>query len=201
MSRIYLSAKEKVEDCMSLSISSLKKSGALKYPSSGTISWNCNSLAYEIGLGELTSDCSNYLPPYISLSYSVTSDENYQKDINQKFRLTKTICNFSGCRYWFVCDCGKQVAFLYKPYFADMFACRHCYNLTYESRNLTGSLKGIGRPLNIPELNALRESVKRIFYKGKLTKRFIKYERKLKQFKTYHDTWFSSFNKRFLGTK
>lgn len=197
MSRIYLNAKEKVEDCIKLSAFMFNKSGAFKNSHSGTLSWgNENSMAYTINVDRFTSDFSDYATPYLYIRYSTTDSQNQQKNINQKFYLSKTFCNFSGIRYWFICDCGRRVAFLYKRYLADIFACRHCYNLTYESRNLSGNLKGIGRPLSIPELNACRESVKRVFYKGRLTKRFIKYQHKLEQFKTYHDTWSKNFMKR-----
>ncbi len=194
MPRIYLNAKEKVEDCTSLSVSSLRKSGAFKNSHSGTLSWgNGSSIAYTINVDRFTSDFSDYSTPYLNLSYSITDDQ--QRDINQKFYLSKTFCNFSGIRYWFICKCGKRVGILYKPSFSDTFACRHCFNLTYESRNLSGNLKGIGKPLNIPELDLLRGKAKRIFYKGKMTKAFIKYQQKLDQFKTYHDTWLANFNR------
>ena len=90
---------------------------------------------------------------------------------------------------------------LYKPCSANTFACRHCYSLTYESRNLSGNLKTIGKPLSIPELDALRDNAKRIFYNGKLTKKFIKFQTKVEQFKTYHDTWFANFNKNISRIK
>lgn len=202
MPRIYLNAKEKVEDCTSLSVSSFRKSGAFKNSHSGTLSWgNESSIAYTINVDRFTSDFSDYSTPYLKLNYSITNDQNQQKDINQTFYLSKTFCNFSGIRYWFICKCGKRVGILYKPYFSDTFACRHCFNLTYESRNLSGNLKGIGKPLSIPELDALRDGAKRIFYNGKLTKKFIKFQKRVDQFKTYHDTWFKNFHKRIAKIK
>lgn len=48
--------------------------------------------------------------------------------------LTKTVANFGGVRYWFVCPyCQRRVGTLYKPKNEIRFKCRHCYNLTYES--------------------------------------------------------------------
>ena len=61
MPRIYLKAKEKVEDCTALSISSFSKSGALKSSNSGTLSWsdywgNESSIAYTINVDKFTPD-------------------------------------------------------------------------------------------------------------------------------------------------
>ena len=99
---------------------------------------------------------------------------------------------------WFVCSCGKRVAVLYKQYSADTFACRHCYSLTYESRNLSGRFKAIGKPPTVFELEALRQSVKRFFYRGEMTKRFIKYSNKLERFETYNGIWLQNFKKKLL---
>lgn len=38
-----------------------------------------------------------------------------------------------GKRFWFVCGCGQRVGRLYLPMGQQVFRCRHCYNLTYQS--------------------------------------------------------------------
>ena len=114
---------------------------------------------------------------------------------NQVFDLTTTNCNFGGVRHWFICTCRRRVAILYKPYFADTWACRHCYNLTYESRNLSGKFKAIGNPLSVPELEAMSSQVARVFYNGKPTKKFTRLEKKMHQFETYHSAWLKNFYK------
>ena len=192
MSRLYLNAKEKVEDCLALHVSPLNKSKIFKTSNSGTLSWvdSDDKLNYVIGFDDFT--------PTISISYSVTYSSGQQQSINQTFYLSKTFCNFEGSRYWFICSCGKRVGILYKPSFSDTFACRHCYNLTYQSRNRSGFEKQMGKAPSIPELDALRESVKRTSYKGKPTKRFIKYKQKLNQFEAYYVAWRGDFNKIFL---
>src|SRR5271165_6185125 len=51
--------------------------------------------------------------------------------------IVRTPCNYGGARLWFLCPargCGRRVAILYG---GRIFACRHCYRLTYESQ--TGS--------------------------------------------------------------
>jgi len=48
--------------------------------------------------------------------------------------LTRTLCNFGGFRWWFICpQCWKRVAVLYRPPRRTFFLCRHCHELTYES--------------------------------------------------------------------
>lgn len=205
MPRVYLNAKTTVEDCVALSIFQFYRTGTLKTSHSGTITWSNysdskSSIAYTVNVERFTSDW-DYAKPYLNLSYSVNDSQKQQRDINQTFYLSKTLCEFGGYRYWFICKCGKQVGVLYKPNFSDKFACRCCYKLTYESRNRSGFEKRMGKVPSIPELDALRESAKRIFYKGKLTGKYIKYQRKLDQFKSYHENWLGNFKKRFIKSK
>ena len=65
--------------------------------------------------------------------------------MEQPVYLTWTPCNLGGKRPWFVCPgvvggryCGRRVAILYSagPY----FLCRHCYDLTYRSRQASERL-------------------------------------------------------------
>ncbi len=51
--------------------------------------------------------------------------------------LTWTECHLGGQRPWFLCPargCGRRVALLYG---GGIFACRHCYQLAYESQRET----------------------------------------------------------------
>lgn len=57
------------------------------------------------------------------------------EDVREAVPLTWTACNFGGERPWFVCPgagCGRRVAVLYAP--GHYFLCRHCYDLSYQSR-------------------------------------------------------------------
>lgn len=189
MPRIYPNAKDKVEDCLKLAIFAFNKKGSFKSSNSGALSWvNKSSIAYEINVDRFTPDWE-YSTPYLNLSYSITDNQNKQKNINQTFYLSRTPCNFGEERFWFICSCGKRVGVLYKPYFSDTFACRHCFNLTYKSRNFSGILRKVGLPLSKEELDSLGDSIKRVYYKGKLTKKYIKYDRKYRQHKTFFETW------------
>lgn len=58
------------------------------------------------------------------------------KSIEQRVPITWTECNLGGHRPWFLCSvssggqrCGRRVAVLYGV--GELFACRHCYRLTY----------------------------------------------------------------------
>ena len=53
--------------------------------------------------------------------------------IEQRVPITWTDCHFGGRRPWFVCTiCRRRVAVLYAA--GELFACRSCYGLAYESQ-------------------------------------------------------------------
>ena len=61
--------------------------------------------------------------------------------ITQRVSFITAPCHFGGVRYFFHCGltvsgryCGRRVAKLYLPSGGKYFGCRHCYDLSYESR-------------------------------------------------------------------
>ena len=60
---------------------------------------------------------------------------NHNKEpVRDTVNLTTTPCNYGGRRVWFLCPgCGRRVAVLFAP--GKYFRCRHCWRITYESRN------------------------------------------------------------------
>jgi hypothetical protein len=74
------------------------------------------------------------------LSYRVRSwSATDWKFIEQRVPLTWTDCHLGGCRPWFRCSvrangryCGRRVAVLYGS--GELFGCRSCYDLAYESQ-------------------------------------------------------------------
>ena len=57
------------------------------------------------------------------------------ESLDYPVRLQTTPCHYSGVRYWFTCPadgCGRRVAILYSA--GKYFACRHCYQLSYQSQ-------------------------------------------------------------------
>ena len=58
----------------------------------------------------------------------------------QDISITTTPCYYGGVRHWFLCPavvdgvlCEDRVGVLYLPPGAQVFGCRQCYGLTYES--------------------------------------------------------------------
>jgi hypothetical protein len=76
------------------------------------------------------------------------------KSIEQRVPITWTACHLGGHRPWFVCSfsshgryCGRRVAVLYGA--AELFACRHCYGLTYASQREALYLRDVGKAQKI----------------------------------------------------
>ncbi len=62
-------------------------------------------------------------------------DWGVPQDVRQPVFLDWTPCTYGGQRPWFRCaadGCGRRVALLYGA--GKYFACRHCYQLVYESQ-------------------------------------------------------------------
>lgn len=54
------------------------------------------------------------------------------EDVHQTVPLERTPCHYGGSRPWLKCPCGRRVAILYGA--GKLFRCRHCYDLSYETR-------------------------------------------------------------------
>lgn len=71
---------------------------------------------------------------HVVLSYR---HQNYGEDWKSEeypVFLNRTRCNYGGERIWFLCPargCSRRVAILYG---GSIFACRHCYQLAYDSQ-------------------------------------------------------------------
>jgi hypothetical protein len=71
----------------------------------------------------------------IRLIYSYQRNGGARENLDYPVMLQATPCNYGGERYWFTCPavgCGRQVAVLYLG--GKYFACRHCYQLAYQSQ-------------------------------------------------------------------
>ena len=67
---------------------------------------------------------------------------------------TPTACHFGGQRPWWVCTvysngryCGRRAAVLYCA--GELFACRRCYGLAYESQQETPMRRGVSQAQKI----------------------------------------------------
>lgn len=159
----------------------LKKNGHLHGLIWGVMTWSRNG--EETGRINIQS-CVNEQEQYIRFTYTQTDRITGEKtDLDYKIPIITTPCHFGGFRYWFLCPwyangvyCGRRIGVLYLG--GKYFACRHCYNLTYNSRNLSGISKTIGQVISMPELDNLKDQVKRECYAGKMTRRYQRYLRK-----------------------
>ena len=71
-------------------------------------------------------------------------DEDW-KDEEYPVFLDSTRCNYGGERIWFSCPgrgCSRRVAVLYG---GSIFACRHCYQLAYDSQRETSHSRALSR--------------------------------------------------------
>ena len=98
----------------------------------GSINWSRNgekagSVSFEVST--IPGD------EYIRFEYTSTDRvSGEKKDYGYKVNLASINCNYGGKRWFFNCPyCRKRVGVLYVG--GSEFACRHCYNLTYASRN------------------------------------------------------------------
>jgi hypothetical protein len=173
-------SKSEAGDVKKISVSFLKKHNYFCGWNSGTITWTRNGWGGEnkssVGIEVSTMHDDKYL----RIHYTQTDrDTQEKKDFDYKIPLTTTPCRYGGVRYWFTCPwykngvyCGRRVAKLYKD--GDYFACRHCYNLTYSSRNQSGKYRGF---VSIPDVEEAEKEVKRMYYRGKPTRKYRRYVR------------------------
>ena len=104
---------------------------------STTVSWGENGNRGSVGV-----NVSIYDEKYVRFYYTQTDNHTGEKkDFDYKVHLEETPCHFGGVRFWFICPlyknnkyCGRRVGVLYKD--GGWFGCRHCYELTYVSRNV-----------------------------------------------------------------
>lgn len=167
--------KDEAEDYLKLSIFEMKRMGYFDRLYSGLITWKING-------GNERSVTANIEPHSMRLRLLYVQT-NRQSGENQEFdytiELTTTPCNFGELRYWFLCPlvkngvkCNRRVGVLYKG--GDYFGCRHCYNLSYHSRNENPRFRGLPwidytRENKVEEL---QQRMKRKYYAGKPTKTY-----------------------------
>src|SRR5499433_2051421 len=91
----------------------------------------------------------------VVLSYRASScGSNNWKSIQQRVPIRLTACHLGGVRPWFVCPvycdgrhCGRRAAILYCA--GELFACRRCYGLAYQSQQQTALHRRLGQARKI----------------------------------------------------
>jgi hypothetical protein len=171
-----------------IKISDLKKMRYLRKGFiGGKISWTRHGEDNgSVGAQTTITETSKYLRIYY------TQTDNYsgvKKEFDYNIPIVSTTCNYGGERFWFICPwyvrniyCGRRVAVLFKN--GDHFACRHCSDVIYSSQKLSGYEKRFGTSLSYPELDEMRQNLKRFYYKGKPTKKYLRYLREEERLET-----------------
>lgn len=165
--RYFYNRKPTAEASCDLSIFWLRKLGMLS--SGQTIdgtSWT-NSMTGKTTTVSFLIDVTN--EPFMILMYTLTDRDGNKTKCDQKVWLTTTPCNFGGKRYWFLCPiCYYRVGVLYLPRGDVRFACRHCNDITYDSRNrcIVGEYGHTSR-----QIDKLRSQTKRRTWRDRPTKK------------------------------
>jgi hypothetical protein len=132
--------KDTVEGHKRLDVRWMKRKRFLYPGAFVTLSWNRNGrpngdIRAKVEDGRLV----------LSYRYRLGMETEWQS-VEEPVGLTWTACNYGGSRPWFICpgvvngrQCGRRVAILYAG--GRYFLCRHCYDLTYESRNESVSFR------------------------------------------------------------
>lgn len=149
-----------------------------RYSSSGTMRWRSFYGERSIGF-QVVSENNRRL---LRLSYKAAG-EPLEYDVE----LVTTPCNYGGVRYWFICPasrsgipCRRRIAVLYAtgPY----FACRKCNDLAYQSqqekRSHAFGIYGLFLRRS-DQLDAMERKIRVKFWKGRPTKRYAKFLRKI----------------------
>lgn len=111
-------------------------------PGTGQLTWQKDD-------GEVVEDVNYvYDESSLRLKYVVTTKspwaEEKERHYDYEISIDYTEPNFGGKRPWFICPgkgCDNRVAKLYRPPGRDVFACRDCHDLTYESQGKSNTMQ------------------------------------------------------------
>jgi hypothetical protein len=169
-----------VENSLKISMSKFKKWGFLDYqgnPIAGTLRWSYGGEESARVDYKLDLERNSFRLIYKYRLYG----EEWQNQDSYIF-IVQTPCYFGGVRHWFSCPgCSKRVGCLYSV--TGYFVCRHCNDLSYDSKNELKSGRiytTLFRAFRLEEkVSALRTK----YYKGKPTKRYARLIQKMDLFR------------------
>lgn len=206
MGRYYWNKKDCVGDYDDIDVFWLKKYGYFDRWKSGSVSWT-NRWGKNNSIGLTVSTHADY--KYAQFNYTITNRDTEEKtDYNYKITIVTTPCTYGGVRYWFICPltsngqyCGRRVG---KLFLGDKyFGCRHCYNLSYPSRNKTknGMFSYLGRMFTYEDkLEKLLNQTKIYYRKGIPTKKYLRIIQ-LQRLATGNANTFISMSDKVLGKR
>jgi hypothetical protein len=162
-------SKLRSEDCRHLSVYKLHEWGCFKVThKEGSISWQRGGNARKDHIEYMYNQSRSTF----RVKYTVTDGYTREKmDVEHLYPILITECNYGGQRYWFECSvynggvyCGRRVAKLYLGGGSNYFACRHCYDLTYESRICGWAYTDV-------DIDEAAYAIKRWYYRGVPTRK------------------------------
>lgn len=123
----HYGAKATTDNHHALDVRKLQRDGILTTKRSCFWSWLVNGK-------EVASIGIRATAASVFLSYRIKTEKGEWQDMEYAVPLEWTNCHYGGQRAWFRCPvagCGRRVAILY---LSEVFTCRHCRNLAYESQ-------------------------------------------------------------------
>jgi hypothetical protein len=204
-------SKNIAEQSNSLSIFWLKKHGYLnrEYSSNyGGIKWTYGGSSEGSNINfRITRDDwgTTYETTHINLIYTHTDYWTKEKaDMDSRIELDTTPCRYGGIRYWFICPltkngkyCGRRVGVLFS--IGKWFGCRHCADIAYAKQMEGGKYRWNG--VSIPDIERAEKEVKRMYYKGKPTRKHRRLMRLNENFEMGWVTMASKLDRKFRGLK
>jgi len=132
------------ESCKAIDVRDLHRRGLLR--AGRQFSWTWRSRGQPTGEIRIRSEVNAVVLEFNSR----TRGETEWKPIEQRVPIEWTECHLGGRRPWFRCSvssagrsCGRRVALLYGA--GELFACRHCYGLAYESQQQSRSDRNLSQ--------------------------------------------------------
>ena len=130
------SKRTTVEECYHIDVRHLRRRGILKEGQTwrGLWVWRNARGEEEASVGLVATTAQVALAYTIRFAYNRNGEPEL---VNYTVPVVWTPMFGSGTRPWFLCpgrDCGRRVAKLYCPDSGRYYLCRHCYDLSYKSR-------------------------------------------------------------------
>jgi hypothetical protein len=142
MARPAYGGRTTCESCISIDVRSWHREGVLRAGKFFSCSWTRGG--EPSGRINVRTECDEVVLSYRAQNWGASE----WKAIEQRVPIAWTACHLGGRRPWFVCSvysngrfCGRRAAVLYGA--GELFACRRCYGLAYESQQETPMRRGV----------------------------------------------------------
>ncbi len=136
------STRDCTHDYVRLDVRHLKRRGCLGSGWSRIWQWSRGGERFAWIVIDVADD-------HITLRYKTRDRGGEWQDKNYPVALEWTPCHFGGNRAWFRCPaCHRRAAILYG---ANVFACRNCLNLAYESQREVPHYRALSKAQGIHE--------------------------------------------------